>query len=150
MGEQRSVRNEFSGEATGPVVQAGDVGRIIFNPPTPGLPPEDLAVYRRLLAREEAKANAEDAAARARQAEWEERSRRMRKAGRRRWCYLLLVLLSAGGALAHRLSKSFAEQPSIEWFTAWVVVTLLLVILTARASYEARTGHRLPWTAMFR
>ncbi|MFD3645288.1 hypothetical protein ACFWVT_20880 [Streptomyces cyaneofuscatus] len=150
MGEQRSVRNEFSGEAYGPVVQAGKIGRVVFNPPPPGLSAEDLALYQRLLAREAAKANAEDAAALALQAEAAERVDRMSKARRRRWWYFLLVLLCAGAGVAYMSSKRFSEVPSSEVAVLWIALTAVFVMLTARTSYEARTGHRLPWSVFFR
>ncbi|MGW1292808.1 hypothetical protein [Streptomyces sp. NPDC002533] len=150
MGEQRSVRNEFSGDAYGPVVQAGGIGKLVLNPPPPGLPPEDLATYQRLLAREVARANAEDAHAQALRAEEDLRARRMGKARRRKWWYALLFLIWGAVGGAYFWSRKFPDGPAAEFMMAWTAVMAVILILLARASYEARYGHRLPWSALFR
>ncbi|MFJ6695576.1 hypothetical protein ACIQM4_05845 [Streptomyces sp. NPDC091272] len=150
MSEKRSVHNEFSGDAHGPVVQAGEIGRIVFNPPPQGLPPEDLAIYQRLLAREAARANAEDMAAQAAQAEVASRTHRALRARRRRWWYLLLMLLWAGAAIAHVWFTRFLEAPRIEVMVLWLAGTVFLVFLGARNSLEAQTGRRPTWSDMLR
>ncbi|MYR95838.1 hypothetical protein GTY67_12180 [Streptomyces sp. SID8374] len=47
-------------------------------------------------------------------------------------------------------SKGFSEIPSYEVEVLWIALMAVFVILTARTSYEAQTGHRLPWSALFR
>jgi hypothetical protein len=131
MSEKRSVRNEFSGDAHGPVVQAGEIGRVVFNPPPPGLPPEDLATYQRLLAREAARATAEDMAVQTAQAEAVSRAHRAIRARRRKWWYVLLMLLWVGAGAAYLWFTRSLEAPRTEVMVLWFAGTVFLFFLTA-------------------
>ncbi|MFE7316419.1 hypothetical protein ACFU7T_25505 [Streptomyces sp. NPDC057555] len=148
MSEQPSVRNELIGNSKGPVVQAGKIDSVVFNPPPQGLPPGDLATYRRLLARADAKARAEDAAAQAAEAAAMEREQRISKARRRRWWYLFLFLLWWGTGAAG-LWAVFPVEPPPEIVIPWTAVMGGIMVGWARTWHEARTGHPLPWLDLF-